>query len=185
MELQKFGVKLFIEVHGSYSYKEFIPVFHTWIQDKLVEDHLLIDVADYSHIPDGPGVMLIAHEGYFSLDQEKHKPGIMYMRKTNMEGNFKDRFSKVLLITTEAVKRIRNNDITNDVDFISNSFRFIANDRLYAENTIDNQRLYKGEIQKALNDNYPGCKVDYENISDANERLAFSVKFVNEINILK
>ena len=185
MELQKFGVKLFIEVHGSYSYKEFIPVFHTWIQDKLVEDHLLIDVADYSHIPDGPGVMLIAHEGYFSLDQEKHKPGIMYMRKTNMEGNFKDRFSKVLLITTEAVKRIRNNDITNDVDFISNSFRFIANDRLYAENTRYNQNFYKKEIQKAINNKYPDSKVEFEDFSGKKERLAFTARFSDETNILE
>ena len=36
----------------------------------------LIDVADYSHVPDGPGVMLVAHEGFFSLDQENHQPGL-------------------------------------------------------------------------------------------------------------
>ena len=87
MELQRFGVKLFFNRNGSYSSKDFIPVFHSWIQDKVVSDHLLIDVADYSHIPDGPGVMLIAHEGHFSLDQENRQPGIMYMRKTEFEGD--------------------------------------------------------------------------------------------------
>ena len=45
----------------------------------------------------------------------------------------------------------KNDDITNDIDFISNSFRFISNDRLYAKNTMDNQNLYKERIQNALN----------------------------------
>ena len=185
MKLHKFGIKLFLEVNRSYSPKEFIPVFHTWIQDELVEDHLLIDVADYSHIPDGPGVMLIAHEGHFSLDQEKYQPGIMYMRKTKIEGEFIERFNQVLSITIEAANRLRNFDIINDINFISNSFRFIANDRLYAENTIDNQHLYKEKIQKAINNKYPDRKIEFEDASDAKERLAFTVRFSDEINILE
>jgi hypothetical protein len=63
MELQKCGVKLFLNMNESYSSKDFIPVFHSWIQDKVVDDHLMIDVADYSHKQDNPGRMLIAHEG--------------------------------------------------------------------------------------------------------------------------
>ena len=185
MELQKFGVKLFLETNGSHSSKEFIPVFHTWIQEKVVEDHLLIDVADYSHIPDGPGVMLIAHEGHFSLDQEKCQPGIMYMRRAKMGGDFKERFNQVLSTTIKAANQLRNNDITNNVDFISNLFRFIANDRLYAENTIDNQNLYKEEIQKLLDQIYPDSIVEYENMSGEKERLAFTIRLSDEINILK
>ena len=93
MDLQKFGVKLFFNTNGGYSSKDFVPVFHNWIQDKAIDDHLLIDVADYSHILDGPGVMLVAHEGNFSLDQESLQPGIMYMRKTDIEGDFIQRFN--------------------------------------------------------------------------------------------
>ena len=77
MDLQKFGIKLYLTTNGSFDSKDFIPVFHNWIQDKVVDDHLLIDVADYSHISDGPGVMLIAHEGHFSLDQENYQSGIL------------------------------------------------------------------------------------------------------------
>jgi hypothetical protein len=35
-----------------------IPLFHCWIQQSKVPG-MLIDVADYSHMVDGPGVMLI------------------------------------------------------------------------------------------------------------------------------
>ena len=86
MKLQKFGIKLYLKTNGSFASRDFIPVFHKWIQDKSLPGHLLIDVADYSHIPDGPGIMLIAHEGYVSLDQENQKPGLLYMRKKDISG---------------------------------------------------------------------------------------------------
>ena len=185
MELQKFAIKLFLNMHESYSSKDFIPVFHSWIQDKVVSDHLLIDVADYSHIQDGPGMMLIAHEGNFSLDQESLQPGIMYMRKTEIAGSFKERFNTVLSTVIKAANRLSDININKHVDFKPNLFRFIANDRLYAENTADNQDLYKQKIQKALDGKYPGRQFEFGDVSDKNERLAFTVNFSNDIDILE
>ena len=185
MQLQKFGVKLFLNTNGSYESKDFIPVFHSWIQNKAVEDHLLIDIADYSHIQDGPGVMLIAHEGNFSLDQENQQPGIMYMRKTDIGGDFIGRFINVLSTAIRAANDLSDNNINKEVDFIRNSFRFIANDRRVAENTLENQKLYQDKIHKALAEIYPTCEVEYVDISRENERLAFTVKFNQDINILE
>ena len=185
MDLQKFGIKFYLTINGSIDSKDFIPVFHNWIQDKVVDDHLLIDVADYSHIPDGPGVMLIAHEGHFSLDQENHQPGIMYMRKTDIGGDFIGRFINVLSTAIQAANDLSDNNINKEVDFIRNSFRFIANDRRVAENTLENQKLYKDGVQKALIELYPTCEVKYEDISRGNERLAFTVNFNQDINILE
>ena len=185
MDLQKFGVKLFFNTNGSINSKDFIPVFHNWIQDKIVDNHLLIDVADYSHIPDGPGVMLVAHEGNFSLDQESQQPGIMYMRKTEIAGSFTERFNKVLSTVIKAANRLSDKDVSKKVDCKFNSFRFIANDRLYAENTAHNQELYKQEIQKALNNIYPDNKLEFKDVSCKNERLAFTIRLGNEINIFE
>ena len=184
MQLQKFGVKLFLNTNGNYDSKDFIPVFHSWIQEQVVSDHLLIDVADYSHIPDGPGVMLIAHEGHFSLDQENHQPGIMYMRKTDIMGDFTERFKNVLEIVIQAANNLSDNNINKEVDFISNSFRFITNDRRIAENTLENQNLYQDEVQKILAEVYPNNTVQYEDLSSENERLAFTINFSDDVNIL-
>ena len=185
MQLQKFGVKLFLNTNGNYDSKDFIPVFHSWIQKKVVSDHLLIDVADYSHIQDGPGVMLIAHEGNFSLDQEGQQPGIMYMRKTDIHGDFKGRFIHVLSTATQVANKLSDNNINKEVDIIRNSFRFIANDRRVAENTIENQKLYRDEVQQALIELHPTCEFTFEDISRGNERLAFTVNFNQDINILE
>ena len=185
MDLQKFGVKLFINANESYNSKEFIPVFHNWIQDKIIDDHLLIDVADYSHIPDGPGVMLISHEGNFSLDQENQQPGIMYMRKTEIAGSFKERFNTVLSTVIKAANLVSDININKQVDFKPNLFRFITNDRLYAENTANNQDLYKEKIQNVLDGKYPDHQFEFGDVSDENERLAFTVNFTNDIDILE
>jgi hypothetical protein len=37
------------------------PLFHEWIRTDRLPDETFIDVADYSHLKDGPGVVLVAH----------------------------------------------------------------------------------------------------------------------------
>lgn len=46
-----------------------IPAFHRFIQRGLVEGALL-DVADYRHVPRGPGVMLIAHDVDYGISHD-------------------------------------------------------------------------------------------------------------------
>src|SRR5450755_4649168 len=61
MQLQHVNVKLLIQNPGEASLEPLIPVFHGWIENRAAEDELLIDVADYIHVPAGPGVVLIGH----------------------------------------------------------------------------------------------------------------------------
>ena len=180
MDLQKFGIKFYLKNEKSFSSKNYIPLFHGWIQDKSIFDHLLIDVADYSHVIDGPGVMLIAHEGHFSLDQEGLLPGMMYMRKMNLEGDFSERFSKVFSIAVEGVKLL----IAEQLEFCQTSFRFIANDRRLASNTMENQNMYKEKVGKILHEKYSNDTWDFDDVSEVNERLAFTVNFTSNINLL-
>lgn len=44
-----------------------IDVFHRFIQRGLVEG-LILDVADYRHVPQGPGVLLIGHDVDYGVD---------------------------------------------------------------------------------------------------------------------
>ena len=180
MNLQKFGIKFYLKNEKSFSSKNYIPLFHGWIQDKSIFDHLLIDVADYSHVIDGPGVMLIAHEGHFSLDQEGMLPGMMYMRKMNLEGDFSERFSKVFSIAVEGVKLL----IAEQLEFCQTSFRFIANDRRLASNTMENQNMYKEKVGKILHEKYSNDTWDFDDVSEINERLAFTVNFTSNIKLL-
>ena len=102
MDLQRFAIKVYLEDPSKLDPKALIPVFHRWIQERAIPDHLLIDVADYSHVPHGPGVMLMTREGHFSLDNSDQRLGLMYTRKQSTEGSFGERFQAVLRATLQA-----------------------------------------------------------------------------------
>lgn len=74
-----------------------IPIFHEWISDgSLDTDELLIDVADYSHVAAGPGVMLIGHGADWSYDLAERRPGLLFSRKRAFEGGFQRRLEDAL-----------------------------------------------------------------------------------------
>ena len=61
-----------------------IPIFHSWIQ-KEKAPATMIDVADYKHVPAGPGVMLVGHADDLGLDNGsrigEEQQGFYYVRK--------------------------------------------------------------------------------------------------------
>ena len=87
MQATKFQVKLYTRA-GDIELEKLIPVFHEWIRAKKISDELLIDVADYAHVPQGPGVVLIGHQSDYYLDVADNRPGLLYSRKRGFEGDF-------------------------------------------------------------------------------------------------
>jgi hypothetical protein len=71
---QQISVKVFAR-EAAVDLSAFIPIFHRWIQEGRLPDHLLIDVADYAHVADGPGVVLIGHEAHLGVDAERGPVG--------------------------------------------------------------------------------------------------------------
>jgi hypothetical protein len=80
MTTHKIGVKLFFTT-ATKPLKDYIPVFHGWIQRQVLPGHLLIDVHDYSHVHHGPGILLVAHEANLSVDEAEGRRGLVYIRK--------------------------------------------------------------------------------------------------------
>ena len=78
--LVKLDLKVLARAESTAEAEEFIPVFHRWITERVLPE-LLIDVADYSHVPEGPGVLLIGHDAQYSFDQGRGEPGLLYSRR--------------------------------------------------------------------------------------------------------
>lgn len=57
-----------------------IGLFHRFIQEAALPG-LLIDVADYAHVPDGPGVLLVGHDVDYGLDLSGGRAGLLTTRK--------------------------------------------------------------------------------------------------------
>lgn len=58
----------------------FVPVFQRWIQEQALPG-LWIDVADYKHVPFGPGVILVGFQGDVSFDLRGGRLGILFTSK--------------------------------------------------------------------------------------------------------
>jgi len=77
LNLHRISVKYFVTDPTVVNLDEIVPVFHRWIQNQSVEG-FLIDVADYKHVCQGPGVVLIGHEADYALDMTGGRPGLLY-----------------------------------------------------------------------------------------------------------
>ncbi|MCY3575582.1 MAG: hypothetical protein OXG92_03980 [Chloroflexi bacterium] len=59
---------------------DIMPIFQRWIQQRTVPG-MLIDVIDYKHVPDGPGIVLVADEADYAWDLGGGRVGLRYIRK--------------------------------------------------------------------------------------------------------
>src|SRR3972149_6438419 len=91
MEFQHINAKIFVDGELPFDPSRLIYVFHQWIQESVLPE-LLIDVADYCHVPEGPGVLLVAHEADYSMDHTDGRWGMRYNRKAPLAGSNEDRY---------------------------------------------------------------------------------------------
>ena len=144
MNVHRLGAKFFVADPASIRLDSIIPVFHGWIQKQNLSSHLLIDVHDYSHMHEGPGILLVAHEGNFSIDMAGGRPGLLYYRKTPTTLPPADHVAAILKSAVQAC-RLFEKDVPG-VRFGLDEFLVIANDRLNGPNT---EELF-AELQPTL-----------------------------------
>ena len=138
MDFHRLGVKFFAADPASIHLDDFIPIFHSWIQKQSLDKHLLIDIHDYSHMHQGPGILLVAHEGNFSIDMTDGRPGLLYYRKTPAALPPAEHVAMILRSALQAVRLLEK--------FSTDEFVIIANDRLAAPN---NEKTFT-ELQPIL-----------------------------------
>jgi hypothetical protein len=83
--MHKLTIKFFV-ANDTFGPAEFIPVFHRWIQTHALANHLLIDVADYAHVPAGPGTLIVSSEANIHMDRSQNRLGLLYVRKQPIAG---------------------------------------------------------------------------------------------------
>ena len=137
--MHKFGLKRKIK-SLQIDIESFVPLFHNWIQEDRIPNHIMVDVVDYKHIPDGPGIMIIAHEGYFSLDFEDNELGLLYMRKTQLGDNVSETLSAIQQILDFAVELIKIDSTIGEKIEFSDEYQLLSNDRFEFPNNPESKK---------------------------------------------
>jgi hypothetical protein len=147
MEPTKFQVKVYAK-DKDVELEKLIPVFHEWIREKKIADELLIDVADYAHVPQGPGVVLIGHQSDYYLDMADDRPGLLYSRKRGYEGDFQGGIDDAFKRALEACKMLEE-EAGLDLEFETGEVLFRVQDRLGAPNSDSTYEAYKPALEQA------------------------------------
>ena len=163
MNSHKLIIKFFAEDAAGIDEPAFVPVFHSFIQAHALPDHLLIDVADYTHVPDGPGTVLVSHEANVYLDHTVGKRlGLMYQRKQPLEGadTFRDRLARVFDSALRAAARLEEDPaFSGRLKFRTGDAVFRINDRLLAPNTHETYELVAPALRAFVSGLYRGSDI--------------------------
>jgi hypothetical protein len=174
MDIQHVNAKLMLGNPGQVDLEPVIRVFQGWIQERACEE-LLLDVADYRHVPAGPGVVLIGHEANFSVDNADGRLGVRYSRKAVLNGTVQDRLEQALRGALVACQRLENApELDGSLRFGGQETELFVNDRLLAPNTEDTFHALEPSIRKLSQRLFKGAEYSLQqNLQDP--RKLFSV----------
>ncbi|MDR3717820.1 MAG: hypothetical protein P4K98_03405 [Bryobacteraceae bacterium] len=168
--MQHVSIKIFAAGGDSPRLADAIPAFHRWIQKRDLPE-LLIDVADYSHVPAGPGVVLIGHEANYSLDNARNRPGLLYSRKV-ADGSLKQAYDAAL---AASVRLEAEPEFQGKLHFNSRQIEITLNDRLLYPNTEAGWNSVEPELRAFLDGLYGAGAYSLARPADARERLGVTV----------
>jgi len=116
--------------------EQYVAVFHDWIRQSALEG-LLIDVASYAHVPNGPGVLLIGHELDYSVRMAGHRVELTcrHKRDPGGEGQALKRCLRQLLQAAQLLQSATK--LKEPPSFRASSFVFRSNDRLRCPNSAE------------------------------------------------
>lgn len=153
--VQHINIKIFVKDASPIHLADSIPVFHQWIRESVCPE-TLIDVADYEHVHEGPGILLIAHEANYSLDQRDGRLGLLYNRKAAHDGTFQSRLAQAHKAALAACDRLEQEaPFKGKLAFDRNVIEFFVNDRLLAPNTDETWEALSPELETY----FPGSKL--------------------------
>jgi hypothetical protein len=169
------NVKIFAREPVQIDVAEAIPVFHRWIQEAAPDD-LLIDVADYRHVPAGPGVLLIGYEANYSLDFAFGQLGLLYNRKLPLEGGFEDKLRQAYGAAAWAANRLEEEAVfEGKLRFDTTRCEIVFNDRYLAPNTGQTWLAIRPGLTKFFDELFAGSSYSMEHVGSARERLRVEI----------
>lgn len=177
MNLQKIGVKFFLEKGSELPLASLIPVFHRWIQENKLEG-MLVDVTEYTHVHQGPGVLLIAHEANYSVDETDGKRGFLYTQKRTPEKNEQEHLKTAFRRALQACALLEKEpEMAGKMKFAVNHLQVFVNDRLEAPHGSQSLGKLEETLNPFLSWLYEGEKYLLLHEKDPLKRTGFEVKF--------
>lgn len=174
MELQHINAKIFVDGELPVDPAEFIGIFQQWVKEQHREE-LLIDMADYRHVPNGPGVLAVGLQADYAMDHQGGRWGLLYNRKAAVTDSNPERLAQALRQAASACAKLESE--VEGLKFSRTEFEFVINDRAVAVNSTEAWAAFKPEVQAFLKDLTRGGEFKIRRTSDdPRSRLGARIK---------
>ncbi|NJN72817.1 MAG: hypothetical protein HC799_08455 [Limnothrix sp. RL_2_0] len=174
MNIERFCVKFPAEVPDGFDEAALIGIFQGWIRDEKIAG-TLIDVIDYRHVPDGPGIMLVTYEINYMMEHQDFYGLYAQRRWGEVENQPHPEAIVDLVKSAAAFGTILQKD--TGITLKGNEFLYISNDRLNAPNTDAAFSEIKPDLETALSHIYGDAKCSIERVeNNPKARLTLRVK---------
>ena len=174
MIAQQISVKVFAR-EAKVDLASFIPIFHRWIQEGRMPGHLLIDVADYAHVADGPGVVLIGHEAHIGVDAERGPLGLLYNRKRDEPGELEPKLVEAARWTLTAAAALEG-DPAQVIHFKGDRLRVAIMSRRFGAADDATWAAARPAVESLAARLWPGVSVAYKPRADAREPFSVDLE---------
>ncbi len=176
MELQHLNIKIFAEPAPQLEKEKFTPVFQGWIQRQDSEE-LLIDVADYLHVPAGPGIVLVGYEADYFMDETDNRLGLRYSRKTALPGENRARFAQALKAALRACLKLEQEPLLKgQLRFNRREIELSVNDRALAPNTEATRSEHDAQLKAFFESVYRPQGIAYQLHYQSDPRARFGLQ---------
>jgi hypothetical protein len=171
MDVERFCLK-FLAREGAVDEACFIPIFHDWIRLNALPGPL-IDVADYSHVPEGPGIMLISYDINYAMEHGGGQFGLSAQRKLGQEATHQERIVALARRLGRFATLLESDSrLAETFSLEGGSFHYIANDRLRLPNTAEAFAAIQPDLEAAAATLYGQQPVSVTRLeNDPRERL--------------
>ena len=182
MNPKRLSVKFFTTDPGSgVELDPFIPLFHRAIQQSAFEG-LLVDVADYIHVPNGPGVILVGHDVDYGIDSVGGRTGLLTTRKRAGDQPLEALLEETLRRAVGAASWIEA-DGSGKVQFAFDAVEIGVLDRLVAPNDDAGFEAARAAVESVVGKLYgAGATVTRGATDDARRALGFEVKSAEAVD---
>lgn len=174
MELQKIAIKVFAENPSRLPLTDFIDVFHGWIQ---ATDGVYHDVADYSHMQAGPGVVLVANSSNVAIDEADNRRGLLFTQKAPVRGSNGEVIRAALRAALENCRKLEGDTkLKGELKFSGQEIAIALNDRLLGPNTEAAFAELRPEVENVARALFAGTAFTVQRDSDPRKRLNVTLK---------
>lgn len=172
--LQKIDVKLAVDVSSDFNFDVLLRIFGDW---RLEEGEELIDLADYLHVPNGPGCLLVSHLWHLGIDRESGRPGVLLSSRAGLDGSVGDRVKQAVKRALVKAERLLGQDgVKGQVSARPGAIDVVINDRLRAPNTSESDAAFRPALESVLDSLYGASAYSIHRDEDPARRLSYRVE---------